>query len=193
MSDNNINSENAEEMKEKEYPDTSLLNLKENLKALAGEAAQNKNYIYNEISQQNDEYDELGYNSSNENELKESSSNFIKNTLNSYHKLNSKWCFWYTSRKEKDHKIPYSERMKKFAEFFSLEEFFKYYMYLKSPSDMERNTDLSVFKAGFQPLWESCPDSGIWFTRFKKNDDPLEIDLKWEKILFALIGNYTIL
>lgn len=185
MSEKNLNNGNAEELKES--PEASLLDLKENLKAFSCETAENKNYIYNQLSQENDEYCELAYNSSNENEVKEST-HLTKNALNSYHKLNSKWCFWYISRKEKDHKIPYSERMKKIAEFISLEEFFKYYMFLKSPSDMERNTDLSVFKYGFQPLWESCPDSGIWFFRFKKTDDQVKIDLKWEKILFALIG-----
>jgi translation initiation factor 4E len=184
MSDININNQSPNRVKESE---TYLLNLKENLKAFSESEAENKDFIYNQLSQGNDEYCELAYHSSNENEKKESTY-FINNNLNSFHMLNCKWCFWYTSRKEKEDKIPYSERMKKIAEFSSLEEFFKYYMFLKSPSDMERNTDLSVFKNGYQPLWESCPESGIWFIRYKKSEDPLEIDLKWEKILFALIG-----
>lgn len=188
MSENNLNNENLEELKES--VEASLLNLKENLKASSGEAAENKNYIYNQLSQECNEYCELAYNSPNENDNEgKESIHLTKNTLNSVHMLNSKWCFWYISRKEKDHKIPYGERMKKIAEFVSLEEFFKYYMFLKSPSDMDRNTDLSVFKNGFQPLWESCPDSGIWFIRYKKSDDPVKIDSKWEKILFAIIGN----
>lgn len=184
MSESKVTIENSENVKETE---SVLLDLKENLKDISASKKENKNLIYNQLSQETDEYCELAYNSSNENENKESI-NFNKNNLNSFHKLNSKWCFWYTSRKEKDHKIPYSDRMKKLCEFLSLEEFFKFYMFIKSPSDMERNTDLSVFKEGFQPLWESCPESGFWFIRFKKNEDPLEIDLKWEKILFALIG-----
>ena len=125
------------------------------------------------------EYGDLAYNLKNN-----SSAN-----LNSQHVLNSKWLFWYISRKEKDHEIPYSDRLKKIAEFTTIEEFFKYYMFLKSPSDMERNTDLSIFKEGYKPLWESCPNGGCWFIRFKKTDDQNNIDLKWEKIVFALIGN----
>lgn len=186
----NTTEKSPQEVKESEE---SLLNLKENLKAFSGAEAEGKEFIYkNKLSEENDEYSDLAYNSSNENEQKEST-NFVKNSLNSFHKLNSKWCFWYISRKEKDHKIPYSERMRKIAEFSNLEEFFKYYMFLKSPSDMERNTDLSVFKEGFQPLWESSPDSGIWFIRFKKSEDPVEIDVKWEKILFALIGIFIVI
>lgn len=110
-------------------------------------------------------------------------------SLNSQHKLNSNWSFWYTSRKEKDHKVPYEDRLKKIASFDTLEEFFKYYMYLKPASEVDRNTDLAIFKNGYKPLWESCPDGGCWFIRFKKNEDPYEIDLKWEKLIFALIGN----
>lgn len=103
-------------------------------------------------------------------------------------KLNSVWIFWYASRKEKDHHIPYGERLCNIAEFSSLDDFFKYYLYIKSVQDIERNTDLGLFKKGYQPLWESCPDGGCWFIRFKKTDDTAEIDLKWEKLLFALVG-----
>ena len=43
--------------------------------------------------------------------------------------LNSTWTFWYASRKEKDHHIPYSDRLTKIAEFSTLQDFFKYYSY----------------------------------------------------------------
>lgn len=112
----------------------------------------------------------------------------ISENSNSLHKLNSIWCFWYASRKQKDHDIPYSNRLKKFAEFSTVEDFFKFYVFLKSASEIDRNTDISMFKVGFQPLWESCPNSGCLFIRFKKNDDPIEMDLLWEKLLFSLIG-----
>jgi len=74
------------------------------------------------------------------------------------------------------------------AEFNTLEDFFKYYVYLKATPEIERNTDLGLFKVGYQPLWESCPDGGCWFIRFKKNEDPVDIDLYWEKLIFALVG-----
>jgi hypothetical protein len=142
------------------------------------ELNQNKND--NIITNNEDEYTDLAYNLN-----KNSTSNSI---FSSQHVLNSKWVFWYISRKEKDHEIPYSDRLKKIVEFSTIEEFFKYYMFIKSPSDMERNTDLSIFKEAYKPLWESCPDGGCWFIRFKKSEDQNNIDLKWEKILFALIG-----
>jgi hypothetical protein len=140
----------------------------------------NQNNTENNLNNNEDEYTDLAYN------LKKNST--FNSSLNSQHVLNSKWVFWYISRKEKDHEIPYSDRLKKIAEFSTIEEFFRYYMFIKSPSDMERNTDLSIFKEAYKPLWESCPDGGCWFIRFKKSDDQNNIDLKWEKILFALIG-----
>ena len=102
--------------------------------------------------------------------------------------LNSTWTFYYASRKEKDHHIPYGERLTKLAEFSTLEDFFKFYMYLKPVQEMERNTDVGLFKSGYQPLWESCPDSGCWLFRFKRTDDMKEINLKWEKVLLSLIS-----
>jgi translation initiation factor 4E len=123
----------------------------------------------------------------------EVSSNLNLNLTNSIKnenplKLNSIWNFWYASRKEKDHHIHYGERLTNLAEFNTLDDFFKYYLYIKSVPDIERNTDLGLFKRGYQPLWESCPDGGCWFLRFKKTDDPVDIDVKWEKLIFALVG-----
>lgn len=142
-----------------------------------------------EISQSGDsEKEKNEYHGLSHGGVKQTQETYNNSTLNSVHKLNSVWCFWYASRKQKDHSIPYSERLKKFAEFSSVEDFFHYYVYLKSASEIDRNTDLSLFKVNCQPLWESCPSSGILFIRFKKNDDPIELDLNWEKLLFALIG-----
>ena len=102
--------------------------------------------------------------------------------------LNSTWIFWYASRKEKDHHIPYGDRLTKIAEFNTLQDFFKYYLYLKPVDEIDRNVDIGLFKEGYQPLWESCPDSGCWLLRFKRTADLKEINLKWEKVLFSLIS-----
>lgn len=103
-------------------------------------------------------------------------------------KLNSEWTFWYASRKEKDHHIPYEARLTEISSFSTLEDFFKIYLYLKPTNEIDRNNDIGLFKKGYQPLWESCPDSGFWFYRFKRTDDEKDINYKWERILFSLIG-----
>ena len=122
----------------------------------------------------------------NKNKIEESNkseSNIIENMP-----LNSTWTFWYASRKEKDHHIPYSDRLTKIAEFNNLQDFFKYYIYLKPVNEIERNVDIGLFKEGYKPLWESCPDSGCWLLRFKRTADLKEINLKWEKVIFSLIS-----
>ena len=109
-------------------------------------------------------------------------------TTNDEHKLQSTWVFWFVSRKQKDHSIPYEDRLKKFGEINSIEIFMNYYAYMKSVMDMDRNIDISFFKKGYKPLWEECPNSGFIFIRYKKNEESREIDCKWENMLFALIG-----
>jgi len=66
--------------------------------------------------------------------------------------LNSTWIFWYASRKEKDHHIPYCDRLTKIAEFNTLQDFFKYYLYIKPVYEIDRNVDIGLFKEGYQPL-----------------------------------------
>jgi translation initiation factor 4E len=102
--------------------------------------------------------------------------------------LNSKWVFWYASRKEQDHHIIYDERLLKLAEFNDLQSFFHYYSYMKPVWDIDRNVDISLFKSGYKPCWESCQDGGCWFIRFKKADDIVQIDTIWENMLFSLIS-----
>ena len=102
--------------------------------------------------------------------------------------LNSKWVFWYASRKEQDHHIIYDERLLKLAEFSDLQSFFHYYSYMKPVWDIDRNVDISLFKNGYKPCWESCQDGGCWFIRFKKSDDIVQIDTIWENMLFSLIS-----
>ena len=102
--------------------------------------------------------------------------------------LNSTWTFWFASRKEQDHHIIYDERLKSVCEFSDLQSFFHYYSYLKPVWDIDRNVDISLFKKGYKPCWESCQDGGCWFIRFKKTDDMVEIDTVWENMLFSLIS-----
>ena len=86
------------------------------------------------LSNQNksDEYSDLSANKTNGNTQE-------KNTQE-IHKLNSKWIFWYASRKEEDRHISYCDRLINIAEINTLEDFFKYYLYVKSVPDIERNT-----------------------------------------------------
>lgn len=102
-------------------------------------------------------------------------------------KLNCEWIFWYASRKEKDHHIPYQERLTKVFSCSTLKEFFNCFMFIKDISSIPRNVDISFFKKGYKPLWEDSPESAFWFYRFNPQDDKY-LNIKWEQILFSLIG-----
>ena len=101
--------------------------------------------------------------------------------------LNATWTFYYTSRKEKDYHINYKDRLISVAEFSTMEEFLKNYMKIKPINEINHNCELSFFKKGYQPLWESCPNSGIWIFRFKRTDDLKDVHKQWEKIIFSLL------
>jgi hypothetical protein len=61
-------------------------------------------------------------------------------------------------------------------------------MFIKPASEVERNTDLALFKSDKKPLWECCPEGACLFIRFGKNEEDYVIDIIWEKLIFALIG-----
>ena len=94
-------------------------------------------------------------------------------------KLNSEWTFWYASRKEKDHHIPYENRLTEISTFSDLRSFLQTYIYLKNVKDIPRNADISLFKKGYLPLWENCPDSGYWFHRFNEEEEK-DVNYQWE-------------
>ena len=102
-------------------------------------------------------------------------------------KLNCEWTFWYASRKEKDRHIPYENRLTEIYSFNTLKDFFKGFMFIKDIVSIPRNNDLSMFKKGYKPLWENTPESAFWFYRFK-NEDEKFMNIKWEEIIFSLIG-----
>jgi len=112
----------------------------------------------------------------------------IKSKTLTIHKLDTDWVFWYTTRRENQDTIPYNERLQRVCTFSTLEDFFHHWVYLKPASDVDRLTDLALFKKGHKPLWEECPNGGVWFFRMKKNDEALEKDSRWEKLVFAMIG-----
>ena len=103
-------------------------------------------------------------------------------------KLNCTWTFWYASRKENVRHIPYEDRLTEVFSFSTLKEFFDRFMFIKDIDSIPRHNEISLFKKGYKPLWESCPDGACWFLRFKKTDSPIDINYKWEKLIFAMIG-----
>ena len=81
--------------------------------------------------------------------------------------------------------LSYKEQLKPLGKIRSVEDFFKYYVFMKSAQEMPREIDLFFFRDNEVPMWEESPKGGIWITKVKKDDD---VDKMWEALLLALIG-----
>lgn len=102
--------------------------------------------------------------------------------------LENTWSFWYASRREEDHHIKYADRLVEISKVTTIKEFLSTYIYMKNTDFIERNNDIALFKKNYKPIWEACSGSACLFIRFKKSNDPFEIDVLWERLLFSIVG-----
>ena len=126
----------------------------------------------------------------------------VKNIgLKKHHDLHTSWEFWYYKRPSRDERqrsksransdaepkevLSYRDQLKPLGKISSLEDFFQFYVFMRSSNEMPREIDLFFFRHGEVPMWEESPKGGIWITKVKKDDDA---DRMWEALLLALIG-----
>ncbi|KAJ6530360.1 translation initiation factor eIF 4e-like domain-containing protein [Mycena vulgaris] len=74
------------------------------------------------------------------------------------------------------------------GEFSTVEEFCRYFNWLKPPSQLERNSNYHLFKAGIKPMWEdeANANGGKWVLTMKNNAALL--DRCWNWLAMALVG-----
>lgn len=74
------------------------------------------------------------------------------------------------------------------GEFSTVEEFCRYFNWLKPPSQLERNSNYHLFKAGIKPMWEDAANAGggKWVLTMKNN--PALLDRCWSWLAMALVG-----
>lgn len=72
--------------------------------------------------------------------------------------------------------------------FDTVEEFCRYFNWLKPPSHLERNSNYHLFKAGIKPMWEDPANAngGKWVLTMKNN--PQLLDRCWNWLVMALVG-----
>ena len=87
------------------------------------------------------------------------------------HPLHTSWSFLY------DKKIPkktdfgtYQSNLHKLGSFDTVEEFWRHYVHVKRPSQLQRDTSLYLFRniEGYKPMWEAFPNGGCWILKIKK-------------------------
>lgn len=106
--------------------------------------------------------------------------------------LVSPWSWWYSPRgrnSKPDASGNYELNLTKLGDVRTLEEFFSYYCFLKKPSEVPIDHKILFFEKDAIPAWENWPEGGCWILQIKKRGDPHQYNLKWERLLFALIGN----
>lgn len=74
------------------------------------------------------------------------------------------------------------------GEFSTVEEFCRYFNWLKPPSQLERNSNYHLFKSGIKPMWEdeANANGGKWVLTMKNN--PALLDRCWNWLAMALVG-----
>ena len=74
------------------------------------------------------------------------------------------------------------------GEFATVEEFCRYFNWLKPPSLLEKNSNYHIFKSGIKPMWEdeANANGGKWVLTMKNN--PTLLDRCWNWLAMALVG-----
>ncbi|KAF9556602.1 translation initiation factor eIF4e [Agrocybe pediades] len=74
------------------------------------------------------------------------------------------------------------------GEFDTVEEFCRYFNWLKPPSRLEKNSNYHIFKSGIKPMWEDPANAngGKWVLTMKNSPDLL--DRCWSWLAMALVG-----
>jgi translation initiation factor 4E len=70
----------------------------------------------------------------------------------------------------------------------TVELFCRYFNWLKPPSQLEKNSNYHLFKAGIKPMWEDPANAqgGKWVLTMKNN--PALLDRCWSWLAMALVG-----
>lgn len=74
------------------------------------------------------------------------------------------------------------------GEFGTVEQFCRYFNWLKPPSMLEKNSNYHLFKSGIKPMWEdeANANGGKWVLTMKNN--PALLDRCWQWLAMALVG-----
>ncbi|KAG8985788.1 hypothetical protein FRB94_004580 [Tulasnella sp. JGI-2019a] len=74
------------------------------------------------------------------------------------------------------------------GDFNTVEDFCRYFNWLKPPSQLERNSNYHLFKDGIKPMWEdpANAEGGKWVVTMKSQ--PELLDRSWAWLAMALVG-----
>jgi translation initiation factor 4E len=112
-----------------------------------------------------------------------------RNIPHGHHGLQSSWTFWYSKKISKPAaQYNWADTLKKLGTVDTIEGFWRFYTFLKRPSEISNNSSLSFFRGETPPMWENFPNGGGWTLWIKKRSSV--INRIWEELLFACIGEW---
>ena len=107
-------------------------------------------------------------------------------------KLECAWSLWYDKKqpKQRTSTSEFRKQLHKIATFDSIENFWKVYLFLKRPSQLDTNVNLYLFRDSCPaPMWESYPRGGCWILKVKKKMSGVSVLGKlWQDMVLALVG-----
>ena len=108
-------------------------------------------------------------------------------------KLDSGWALWYDKKgASKTSTQEFRQKLQKLGSFDSIEGFWRLYLHVKRPSQLENNVNLYLFRDNqLPPMWESYPRGGCWILKVKKKTlagGPSVLGKLWQDMVLALVG-----
>jgi translation initiation factor 4E len=103
------------------------------------------------------------------------------------HVLQSPWTLYFQQTNEDNKsKETYASTIHKIAKFSTVEQFWNIFSHLKRPSELEKATELHLFRNDIRGMWEDGENlnGGKWFICLKKEFS----SQLWELCVLAMIG-----
>lgn len=114
--------------------------------------------------------------------------------LDQLHPLQNKWTFFFNPPQKPAPGAEWTSNVKPVTEFSTVEDFWRLFNVLKSPSQLSIGSNYHMFKSGIQPEWEDEQNrrGGKWTIAIqRRGGDPgaaKQADDAWLHTLLALIG-----
>lgn len=115
-------------------------------------------------------------------------------SLSESHALEDAWTLWFQKQKDSGtvNAKSWLEGLTEVMTFSTVEEFWRMYNNIKTPTEMPAGTDYCVFKEGIAPKWEApehTAGGGVWRATYQQGSLEAEVLNKiWLYALLACIG-----
>jgi hypothetical protein len=109
--------------------------------------------------------------------------------------LSTGWSFWCATP-GKGQNAPQSWEMKKIFTFNRLNEFWRFFNSMKSPSEFGNSIiEIAVFREGIEPEWdhEPCSNGGRWCARLDRVSSSDSLDQTWYNLVLGAIGESIVM